>query len=135
MFHVRVNGIDVSCDTPAEAVALANQAAKYVRTSGKEVQNGSTASKKSEQKIKEIRRFLSAIARAGEQGTGGEELVKSVGCETASALGGVVSMTQRQLESMNIAFNDVAVRFRKGNSKLWKGGPKLLEAIEKLNDI
>lgn len=82
----------------------------------------------------QVLKFLKTVAKATVEPVGGEVLLKGVGCATGSALGGVLSTAHREIEALGMQFDEVAVRTRVGDAKLWKAGPKIQDAIEKLKE-
>lgn len=130
-YRVKFNGLDVWCDSVSEVEALAS-AAKGARNQQQKSSSTGRGPEKNAAIVKQVLKFLTAISKANGQLVGSDTMLKTVGCSTGSALGGVVSNAHRYVAQFNLPFDEVAVRVRKGDLKYWKAGPKIAEAIEKL---
>ncbi len=141
-FYVHFVGVDIRCDTAAEAMALAERAAGNSNGADRRAKRYQTAPSPEAPGIRHRRelakrsvKFLVALRDAGEKGTGGEKLARAVGCDGASGLGTVVQNTRRLLTDSGVDLKGAAIKKRVGDQKVWFAGPGIGGAIEWLQKM
>jgi hypothetical protein len=131
-YRVKFNGLDVWCEGVADLVALSN-VAKSAKANTSHSQKVSSGQAKAGKNQAQVMKFLKTVAKSNGETVGGQELLEGVGVKEGAALGGVVSQAHRLVGTIGIPFDQVAIRVRRGDAKLWKAGPKIKEAIEALS--
>jgi len=75
---------------------------------------------------------LRAVLIAGARGVPGAELAEKLGLKPGRGLSGISSMLHRVLPDYGFSFDEVLKIVRKRGSSVWRRGPKLADAIEKI---
>ena len=142
-YRLEINGVEIRCDTVAEALALAKHAAASSRIDRTCAEKGgrsaahaeSATNKRRVEQAQRSLRFLVAVRDAGDKGIGGKQLVRAVKCNGPSGLGTVSQMTQRFLHEAGIDLEHTAKRRRNGDEKLWFAGPQIQQGIRALEEL
>ena len=127
MYTVIIDGIEIKCDTPSEAIGLARQAA--ARPSPAPVSRRADAmadltvpAGKAGQLLMEVKRANGPVSAA--------TLVSSLALPNGQGLGPVFSGLKTALGKFDISPEDVIRKTRSADgSSVWEAGPRLEEAL------
>jgi len=131
-YRVKINGLDVSCDTAEDVIALSSAAKSAKTPENSRPPKASPTKPKPNVNRTQVMKFLKAVAKSNGTAIGGKDLMEAVGVEQGAALGGVLSTANRLVAELGIPFEDVAFRVRVDGDRKWQSGPRIKEAIEGL---
>lgn len=134
MYKINFHGIEVTCDDPQQVVELLRLAAggavgRKVSASG----NGKVLRKHvNHSDLRTTVKVLRTIEAGGSSGADTPTIVSSLSLKGNRGVGGVLARVKRVLGEYGLERADVFTRRGVRGSRRWKPGPRLPEAIGKL---
>lgn len=129
---------DILCETPEAAVALSQYVKRQNQSRKPHVaptsSNGSRTLLSTNAEIRaafQAHAFVAAVNES-EAPIGGERLIGKIGCGSVQAMGAVVQHTTRILRESKYKLEDVVVRDRVGDDKVWKPGRAIAAGLNAL---
>jgi hypothetical protein len=140
-YEILFDGVPISCSTPAEAVALAQQVAKGAgsngaakRRPGRKPDPKKAAEKQGnrERLRKNAITFLEVVDGAGDGGATAAKLASALRMKDKRGLGAASISATKLVESLEFDPRKVFTSEKTEEGKVWKAGSELQAALKKL---
>jgi hypothetical protein len=140
-YEIHINGVAVTCTTPAEAIALARQVANGAgsngvakRRPGRRPDPKKAAEKhgKREHLRKNSIAFLETIEAAGNDGASAVDLASALKMKDRRGLGAASISASKLIERLEFDPRKVFTSEKTDEGKVWKAGSELAAALKKL---
>ncbi len=141
MYKIRLHGIEIACDDPAEALRLVREASRrdsqentgIPARRGRPPTNGKPVrEQRDEAALKASLAFLTAVSASDPSGIGAARVVEAMGLGGKRGIGGALISVRRVLANRGFEAADVYRMVGERGSRRWKPGQRIREAVESL---